>query len=145
LLVLPFWNWVSRKTDKRKAYIAGMIFLSVIMVALSFLGPSAGMPLVLFMAVMAGIGVSAILLQPGNPLQEDRFLHCHTSHPACPRLERLRVKCSRAKTIHHPRHPCPDRASAFDFTGGGYYLCPLLPSQPRRSCPDPGRDRHQEQ
>jgi GPH family glycoside/pentoside/hexuronide:cation symporter len=60
LLVLPFWNWVSRKTDKRKAYIAGMIFLSVIMVALSFLGPSAGMPLVLFMAVMAGIGVSAI-------------------------------------------------------------------------------------
>jgi GPH family glycoside/pentoside/hexuronide:cation symporter len=60
LLVLPFWNWVSRKTDKRKAYIAGMIFLSVIMVTLSFLGPSAGMPLVMVMAVLAGIGVSAI-------------------------------------------------------------------------------------
>jgi GPH family glycoside/pentoside/hexuronide:cation symporter len=60
LLVLPFWEWTSRKTDKRKAYVAGMIFLSVIMVALSFLGPTAGMPLVITMAVLAGIGVSAI-------------------------------------------------------------------------------------
>ena len=60
LLVLPFWEWASRKTDKRKAYVAGMIFLSVIMVSLSFLGPTAGMPLVIVMAVLAGIGVSAI-------------------------------------------------------------------------------------
>ena len=60
LLVLPFWEWASRKTDKRKAYIAGMIFLSVIMVTLSFLGPSVGMPLILLMAILAGIGVSAI-------------------------------------------------------------------------------------
>ena len=60
LLVLPFWEWASRKTDKRKAYVAGMIFLSVIMVTLTFLGPSAGMPLILLMAILAGIGVSAI-------------------------------------------------------------------------------------
>jgi GPH family glycoside/pentoside/hexuronide:cation symporter len=60
LLVLPFWEWVTRKTDKRKAYIAGMIFLSVIMISLSFLAPSAGMPLVLLLAILAGIGVSAI-------------------------------------------------------------------------------------
>jgi GPH family glycoside/pentoside/hexuronide:cation symporter len=60
LLVLPFWDWVSRKTDKRKAYIAGMLFLSVMMIILSFLGPSAGLPVVLVMAVLAGIGVSAI-------------------------------------------------------------------------------------
>jgi glycoside/pentoside/hexuronide:cation symporter, GPH family len=60
LLVLPLWNWISRKTDKRKAYIAGMIFLSVIMIALIFLSPSAGLPMVLAMAVLAGIGVSAI-------------------------------------------------------------------------------------
>jgi glycoside/pentoside/hexuronide:cation symporter, GPH family len=60
LIVLPFWEWASRKTDKRKAYIAGMIFLSTIMIALSFLGPSAGIPLVIIMAVLAGIGVSAI-------------------------------------------------------------------------------------
>ncbi len=60
LLVLPLWNWISRKTDKRKAYIAGMIFLSVIMCGLIFLNPSAGLPMVLTMAILAGIGVSAI-------------------------------------------------------------------------------------
>jgi glycoside/pentoside/hexuronide:cation symporter, GPH family len=60
LLVLPLWNWISRKTDKRKAYIAGMVFLSVIMIALIFLSPSAGLPMVLVMAILAGIGVSAI-------------------------------------------------------------------------------------
>jgi GPH family glycoside/pentoside/hexuronide:cation symporter len=60
LLVLPLWNWISQKTDKRKAYIAGMIFLSVVMIALIFLNPSAGLPLVLVMAILAGIGVSAI-------------------------------------------------------------------------------------
>jgi len=60
LMVLPFWEWASRKTDKRKAYITGMIFLSVIMIALSFLDPSAGLPLILLMAILAGIGVSAI-------------------------------------------------------------------------------------
>jgi GPH family glycoside/pentoside/hexuronide:cation symporter len=60
LLVLPFWEWASRKTDKRKAYVGGMIFLSAVMVALIFLSPSSGLPLVLVMSVLAGIGVSAI-------------------------------------------------------------------------------------
>ena len=60
LLVLPFWGWISRKTDKRKAYVAGMLFLSVIMVALIFLNPNTGLPLLLVMAALAGIGVSAI-------------------------------------------------------------------------------------
>ncbi len=60
LLVLPFWNWASRKTDKRKAYVAGMVFLSAIMIGLIFLSPSAGFPLVMVMAILAGIGVSAI-------------------------------------------------------------------------------------
>jgi glycoside/pentoside/hexuronide:cation symporter, GPH family len=60
LLVLPFWNWISLKTDKRKAYIIGMVFLSVIMIALIFISPSLGMPIVLLMSVLAGIGVSAI-------------------------------------------------------------------------------------
>ena len=60
LLVLPFWNWASRKTDKRKAYIAGMIFLSFVMVTLILLSPASGLVLILVMAVLAGIGVSAI-------------------------------------------------------------------------------------
>jgi glycoside/pentoside/hexuronide:cation symporter, GPH family len=60
LLVLPLWNWISQKTDKRKAYIIGMLFLSVIMIALIFMSPSAGLPLVLIMSALAGVGVSAI-------------------------------------------------------------------------------------
>ncbi len=60
LLVLPLWNWISRKTDKRIAYIIGMVFLSVIMIALIFISPALGLPMVLVMAVLAGIGVSAI-------------------------------------------------------------------------------------
>ena len=30
LVVLPLWLWISKKTDKRKAYIAGMLFLSAV-------------------------------------------------------------------------------------------------------------------
>ena len=60
LLVLPLWDWISRKTDKRKAYVVGMIFLSAVMTILIFLSPGVGLPLVLIMAVLAGIGVSAI-------------------------------------------------------------------------------------
>jgi len=60
LLVLPLWNWISQKTDKRKAYIIGMLFLSAVMIALIFISPSLGLPMVLAMAVLAGVGVSAI-------------------------------------------------------------------------------------
>jgi GPH family glycoside/pentoside/hexuronide:cation symporter len=60
LLVLPFWEWTSRKTDKRKAYIAGMIFLSAVMCTLIFISPAMGLPMVLMMSVLAGIGVSAV-------------------------------------------------------------------------------------
>ena len=60
LLVLPLWNWISQKTDKRKAYIVGMIFLSTIMCTLILLSPSSSLPLILVMSVLAGIGVSAI-------------------------------------------------------------------------------------
>ena len=60
LLVLPLWAWISQKTDKRKAYIIGMIFLSAVMCTLILLTPSASLTLVLVMSVLAGIGVSAI-------------------------------------------------------------------------------------
>jgi glycoside/pentoside/hexuronide:cation symporter, GPH family len=60
LLVLPLWNWISLKTDKRKAYITGMIFLSAVMLALIFMSPSASLAMVLVMSALAGVGVSAI-------------------------------------------------------------------------------------
>lgn len=60
LLVLPLWEWISRKTDKRKAYIAGMLFLSSVMIVLITVSPSLGLPFVLALAALAGIGVSAV-------------------------------------------------------------------------------------
>lgn len=60
LIVLPFWLWISRKTDKRKSYIAGMIFLSAVMCTLIFVSPSLGFPVIIFLAALAGIGVSAV-------------------------------------------------------------------------------------
>ncbi len=60
LLVLPFWLWISKKTDKRKSYIAGMIFLSAVMCSLIFVSPSLGFPVILVLAALAGVGVSAV-------------------------------------------------------------------------------------
>jgi GPH family glycoside/pentoside/hexuronide:cation symporter len=60
LLVLPLWNWISEKTDKRKAYIVGMIFLSAVMVTLIMLSPATSFAFIILIAVLAGIGVSAV-------------------------------------------------------------------------------------
>lgn len=60
LVVLPFWVWVSRRTDKRKAYIFGMFFLSAVMMILIFLDPSLGFTAVIALAALAGVGVSAV-------------------------------------------------------------------------------------
>jgi GPH family glycoside/pentoside/hexuronide:cation symporter len=60
ILVLPFWSFISRKTDKRKSYILGMLFLSSVMVTLIFIPPTLGLWVVLILAGLAGVGVSAV-------------------------------------------------------------------------------------
>lgn len=60
LVVLPFWLWISKKTDKRKSYIAGMIFFSAVMCTLIFISPTLGFPIVIILAALAGVGVSAV-------------------------------------------------------------------------------------
>ncbi|MDL1911540.1 MFS transporter [Chloroflexi bacterium CFX6] len=64
LFVLPFWVWASQKTDKRKSYIHGMIFLSAVMMILIFLDPSLGFAYVIALAALAGVGVSAVHVLP---------------------------------------------------------------------------------
>ncbi|MFZ5912424.1 MAG: MFS transporter [Chloroflexota bacterium] len=64
ILVLPFWVWASQRTDKRKSYIFGMLFLSSVMVALVFVNPSLGFPVVIGLACLAGVGVSAVHVLP---------------------------------------------------------------------------------
>ncbi|PWB70091.1 MAG: MFS transporter [Anaerolineales bacterium] len=60
IIVLPFWVWASQKTDKRKSYIYGMLFLSAVMLTLIFIDPSLGFNYVISLAALAGFGVSAV-------------------------------------------------------------------------------------
>jgi GPH family glycoside/pentoside/hexuronide:cation symporter len=64
MLTLPIWEWLSRKFDKRRAYIFGMVFLSVVLTWLAFVNPDAGMGLILTLCVLAGIGVAAVHVLP---------------------------------------------------------------------------------
>lgn len=64
LIMLPFWSWVSSRWDKRTAYITGMIYFCAVMVAIIFIEPGWGMAPFLAMAVLAGIGISAVQVLP---------------------------------------------------------------------------------
>ena len=60
IIVLPVWTFISRKTDKRKAYIYGMLFLSSVMISLIFIPPTLGLGVIIILAALAGVGVSAV-------------------------------------------------------------------------------------
>lgn len=64
LITLPFWEWASRKLDKRLAYIAGMVFLSAVMITLIVVDPSWGLAVVFSLAALAGVGVGAVHVLP---------------------------------------------------------------------------------
>jgi GPH family glycoside/pentoside/hexuronide:cation symporter len=64
LLTLPFWEKISRRFDKRAAYIAGMVFLIIVMGTLIIVNPDWGFPVVLTLAALAGIGVGAMHILP---------------------------------------------------------------------------------
>jgi GPH family glycoside/pentoside/hexuronide:cation symporter len=64
LATLPFWDWLSRRWDKRKAYIAGMVFLSAVMVALVIATGDWGLAIILALAALAGVGVAAVHVLP---------------------------------------------------------------------------------
>jgi GPH family glycoside/pentoside/hexuronide:cation symporter len=64
LFTLPFWEKASRLWDKRVTYIAGMVFLSAVLITLTVVNPEWGFPLVMSLAALAGIGVGAIHVLP---------------------------------------------------------------------------------
>jgi GPH family glycoside/pentoside/hexuronide:cation symporter len=70
MAALPLWEWISRRWNKRRAYIAGIAFLAAVLLALSALNPSIGMPLILVICVLAGIGVSAAHIIPWSMLPD---------------------------------------------------------------------------
>jgi GPH family glycoside/pentoside/hexuronide:cation symporter len=64
MLALPFWEWASRHLNKRLAYIVGIAFWAVVQIVLVTLGPSTSITLILILAGLAGIGVSAAHVIP---------------------------------------------------------------------------------
>jgi GPH family glycoside/pentoside/hexuronide:cation symporter len=64
ILVLPFWEWVSRRLNKRKAYMAGIAFWAVVQLVMVTLNPGSSLTLLLSLCVLAGIGISAAHVLP---------------------------------------------------------------------------------
>ncbi|MBC7235628.1 MAG: MFS transporter [Chloroflexi bacterium] len=64
ILALPLWEWTSRHSNKRRAYIVGVTFWAVVQIVLVLLRPSPPTALVLALAAMAGVGVSAAHVLP---------------------------------------------------------------------------------
>ncbi len=64
IFALPFWNWVSSRFSKRWAYIFGVAFWAVVQMVLITLNPASPLPLILFLCVLAGIGVGAAHVLP---------------------------------------------------------------------------------
>ena len=64
IFALPFWEWTSRKLNKRLAYAAGIAFWAVVQVVLINLNASSPLVLILFLCGLAGIGVGAAHVLP---------------------------------------------------------------------------------
>jgi len=64
IVFLPFWEWVSRRLNKRLAYTIGISFWAVVQLFLVLLNPSSGLGLILFLCALAGIGVGAAHVLP---------------------------------------------------------------------------------
>lgn len=58
VLALPLWVWVSGRWNKKRAYQTGIVFLAVVLIALSFTSPGQS-NIVFILAALAGVGVSA--------------------------------------------------------------------------------------
>ena len=60
LVSFPFWNWAARRWDKKRAVIAGMLFLCVAIVGMGMMRPEWGLPVVLAFSALVGVGLGAI-------------------------------------------------------------------------------------
>ena len=64
ILALPFWNWTARHWNKRLAYIIGVAFWAAVMIVLILVSAETPFWIIMFLCVMAGIGVSAAQVLP---------------------------------------------------------------------------------
>ena len=59
IFTLPIWQWASRRYNKRLAYIVGIAFLAVVLLAMASLNPQVPLGILLALCALAGIGVAA--------------------------------------------------------------------------------------
>lgn len=65
ILFIPFWLWVAKRRNKREAYMIGMIFWVAVALMIYTIQPGETIYL-LFLAALAGIGVSAAYVLPDS-------------------------------------------------------------------------------
>jgi GPH family glycoside/pentoside/hexuronide:cation symporter len=70
IAALPFWQWTSRRLNKRKAYMAGIAFWAVVQLVLVTVGPLTPMSVLLGLCVLSGIGVSAAHVLPWSMIPD---------------------------------------------------------------------------
>ncbi|MEN8172640.1 MAG: glycoside-pentoside-hexuronide (GPH):cation symporter [Chloroflexota bacterium] len=70
MFALPLWEWASQRWNKRAAYIVGIAFWAVVQLSLVTLNPSTNLAVLLFMCVLAGIGVSAAHVLPWSMIPD---------------------------------------------------------------------------
>jgi len=70
ILALPFWEYASRKLNKRLAYAYGVAFWAVVQMVLFSVSASVGLPVIIFLCTMAGIGVGAAHVLPWSILPD---------------------------------------------------------------------------
>jgi GPH family glycoside/pentoside/hexuronide:cation symporter len=64
IFALPLWEYISRRWNKQRAYIAGIGFWAVVQVVLITLTPASPLSFLITLSVFAGIGVGAAHVLP---------------------------------------------------------------------------------
>ena len=163
MLTLPIWEWLSRKFDKRRAYIFGMIFLSVgAGTVLAFIDPASEFWVILLLAFLAGIGVAAVHVLPWSMIPDAvevdeletggrhegmyyslvTLLRRSPRQLRCPRCcgSWMQAVSSRIRSIQTPVRHQSDHRTDRSRAGGIHVcrdpICDLLPAQPGRTCRD---------
>lgn len=70
MISLPLWNFAAHHWDKRTAYITGISFWAVVQVVLITTGSATPIAWVIFLCVLAGIGVGAAHVLPWSILPD---------------------------------------------------------------------------
>jgi len=64
MFALPIWDWVSKRWNKRYAYMIGIAFWAVVQMVMVTLTPETSLAVLMVLCAMAGIGVAAAHVLP---------------------------------------------------------------------------------